>query len=387
MPAADARNRLGLTHDPARRAFVAVFGATLLAFLAIGAALPVLPRYVHGPLNGSDFAVGVVVGAFAVTAVVGRPFAGGWSDSRGRRPVLITGALLAAVGGALYFLPFGVAGLIGARLILGIGDGFVFTAGAAWALDLAPPERRGQVIGLYGLAIWTGLTVGPLIGEGLLAAGGYDAVWVFAAAAPLAGALLATRIPEAPRSSEERSRGWFEPAAVRPGVALALANVGYATIASFIVLHLAERGVGSGAMVFTAFAATVVVARVAAGHLPDRIGPLRAAALFGGAEAAGLLVLAAASSLPVALAGGALAGFGFSLLFPSLALAVVERVDDDRRGVALGSLTSFFDVGMGLGAPLAGTIAAIGGYPAAFAAAAAFALAGVIVSATAPARA
>ena len=51
------------------------------------------------------------------------------------------------------------------RLILGIGDGWVFTAGATWIVDLAPPERRGRVIGLFGLAVWGGLTVGPLLGE------------------------------------------------------------------------------------------------------------------------------------------------------------------------------------------------------------------------------
>ena len=57
--------------------------------------------------------------------------------------------------------------------MLGAGEGTVFTAGSAWIVDLAPPERRGRVIGLYGLAVWAGLSVGPLIGELLLHASGY----------------------------------------------------------------------------------------------------------------------------------------------------------------------------------------------------------------------
>ena len=56
-------------------------------------------------------------------------------------------------------------------------------------------------------------------------------------------------------------------------------------------------------------------------------------------------------------------GAAFSLLFPSLALAVVNRVPEDRRGVAMGTFTAFFDLGVGLGAPAAGLAAAIGGYP------------------------
>jgi MFS family permease len=62
----------------------------------------VLPAYVRGPLHSGDLAVGVVVGAFALTAVVCRPLAGRQADMRGRRAVLVAGSLAMAVGGALY---------------------------------------------------------------------------------------------------------------------------------------------------------------------------------------------------------------------------------------------------------------------------------------------
>ena len=60
-------------------------------------------------------------------------------------------------------------------------------------------------------------------------------------------------------------------------------------------------------------------------------------------------------------------GAAFSLIFPSLALLVVNRVPEDRRGVAMGTFTACFDLGVGLGAPIAGAAAALGGYGAAFA--------------------
>ena len=74
---------------------------------------------------------------------------------------MVLGTLLAALAGLLYLLPTGLPGLIGARLVLGMGEGTVFTAGSAWIVDLAPPGRRGRVIGLYGLAVWSGLSIGP----------------------------------------------------------------------------------------------------------------------------------------------------------------------------------------------------------------------------------
>ncbi|MDX6656674.1 MAG: hypothetical protein QOH62_1467, partial [Solirubrobacteraceae bacterium] len=118
--------------------------------------------------------------------------------------------------------------------------------------------------------------------------------------------------------------------------------------------------------------------RLIAGRLPDTLGPLRAAAAAGCAEAVGLALLALAHSLPVALAGGIVMGWGFSLLFPSLALVAISSIPEHRRGAALGTFTAFFDVGFGLGAPMAGAVASLAGYPAAFWVASAAAAAGVL---------
>jgi len=207
-------------------AFLGVFVAALLGFLSLGAVLPVLPRYVRGPLGAGDLVVGIAVGIFALTAVVGRPLAGRAADARGRRSVVVAGLALLAVSGALYFVPAGVPGVLLARLVTGAGEALVFTAGATWAVDLAPRERRGQVIGLFGMAVWGGLSLGPLAGEGLLAAGGYPAVWAFAATSPLLGALLARRLEDRHEAAELAAPQAMMPRrTVRLGVALALANV------------------------------------------------------------------------------------------------------------------------------------------------------------------
>lgn len=343
-----------------------------------------LPRYVKGELGGGDIEVGIVTGAFAITGLACRPLAGHLADRRGRKVVVVGGALLTAAAGLLYFLPAGVTGLIVARLFLGAGEGSVYTAGSAWVVDMAPPDRRARLIGLYGLAIWGGLTLGPPIGELILRATSFELVWAFAAAAPLLGAVIAARIPEAFQPSEgaEFERRLVSPEALRPGLGLSLSIVGYAAVAAFIVLHLDERGIGHGAEIFTAFAATVVATRLVGGGLPDRIGPLRCVAAAGLIEAAALVTVGAAHSLGVAIAGAIAMGAGFSILFPSLALVVVNRVPEERRGVAMGTFTAFFDLGMGVGGPLVGAVAALGGYEAAFLLAALCALGTVAVAAS-----
>src|SRR5437762_4046769 len=233
--------------------------------MAVGAVLPVLPRYVRGPLHSGDIAVGVVVGCYALTGLAGRPLAGRIADHRGRKPMVVLGTLLAALAGLLYLLPTGLPGLIVARLVLGLGEGSVFTAGSAWIVDLAPPGRRGRVIGLYGLAVWSGLSIGPSVGELLFHASGFHLVWAFAAAAPFLAALVALRIPDPFEPSPEAARGpLIARESIRPGSALSLASVGYAAMAAFIVLHLRANGDSHGAVAFTVFAATVVLTRLLA---------------------------------------------------------------------------------------------------------------------------
>jgi MFS family permease len=177
------------------------------------------------------------------------------------------------------------------------------------------------------------------------------------------------------------------PEALRPGVSLSLAAFGQAAFAGFVVLHMEARGLGHGAAVFTAFGAAVVGARVLAGRLPDVVGPRPTAVGAAGCEALGLAIIGSAHSLPVAIAGAIVMGFGFSVLFPSLALIVVNAVGDARRGAALGTFTAFFDIGMGLGGLAAGTIAAVAGYPAVFWVAAGAAAVGGAVAAAGSTRA
>jgi MFS family permease len=282
-----------------------------------------------------------------------------------------------ALGGALYLLSASVPALVAARLVVGAGEGAVYTAGATWAVDLAPEDRRGLALGLFGLSVWGGLSLGPLAGELLHSGVSYDAVWTATALLPFAGALIALRLPEPPRAAdgEPGPLAWFPRAAHRPGLALALANVGYAALAGFVVLHLRARGIGEGASVFTAFALAVFACRLALSRLPDRAGARRTATAAGLLEAAGLSTIAFAHSLLVALCGAIVVGVGFSMLFPSLALMVVGKVGEDNRGSALGAFTAFFDIGVGLGGPLAGATAALAGYPTVFLLAAAAALA------------
>lgn len=355
--------------------------AGLGSFLAIGAVLPVLPRYVQGPVGGGELAAGVVYGVFALSALAGRPVAGLLSDRYGGRAVLAAGLAITAVAGALLFVPLGVPSLIVARLVVGAGEAFTAIGGTILAIELAEPDRRGRAIGLFGLAFWLGLSLGAIAGEGLFRIGGYETVWVFTALVPVAGLALmrALGMPEERRPRPARQPLLPPRAALLPGVLLGLGGYGYAAMAGFGVLHMDAEGVHGGFMVLAVFAFTAIGLRAVWGNLPDRLGPQRGPAVALVSQAAGLAVLAPASSLTVALPAAALVGLGTSLMFPSLALLVLERVEPERRAAAIGGFSAFLDLGVLISGPASGALAAAAGYDVAFAVAAASSVVGAAV--------
>ncbi len=91
---------------------------------------------------------GLVVGAFAVSAAIVRPWAGRLGDRYGRRVLLSGGSLLVGVVTLAYTQVDAVAGLVGLRLITGLGEAAVFVGAATATQDMAPvaPARRGRLV-------------------------------------------------------------------------------------------------------------------------------------------------------------------------------------------------------------------------------------------------
>ncbi|MEV4379583.1 MFS transporter [Streptosporangium sp. NPDC049644] len=368
-----------------RLALAGVFGGLFCGYLGLTAAIPVLPGFVRERFGAGDFAVGLVVMATALTALLVRPVSGHLADRYGHRLVMRAGALVIAVGGLLYLLPLGLSGLVAVRLLAGVGEASLFTAGAVWVVSLAPHDRRGQLIGLYGVSMWGGISVGTFLGA-LLLNFGYGAVWGFSAAAALVALLLISAVPAPARAGqpgEVRQNGGhtlLPRPVLLPGLALGLAAAGYAGLAAFVVLHLQARGVQSGVVVLSGFSAVYAGTRLFIGRLPDRLGPRRVAIWSGIGEATGLAIIALAPNLPVAVFGSLVMGAGFSLLHPSLALMVMNRTDPSRQGAAIGAYTSFWDLGLAVWGPLIGVVAAGFGYPAVFVVGAVCAMSAVAVA-------
>src|SRR5919106_1995599 len=95
---------------------------------------------------------------------------------------------------AAYVAADSVPLLVALRLITGAGEALFFTGAASAIADMAPDDRRGEAISFFSLALWTGIAIGPVIGEVVLGDAWFDRVWLQAPGLRLAAFLLALRV-------------------------------------------------------------------------------------------------------------------------------------------------------------------------------------------------
>src|SRR5262245_2196711 len=189
--------------------------AVLCGYLALGATIQALP----GLRLGSAATTGALVTLAAAATALARPFAGRWAD-RGA-PVARVGAALVALGAVGHLVARSVPEMAVARLLMGAGEGALFTGALVAVLHDAPVARRGRLIGHFGLSMWGGLALGPV----LAAAFGGAALWFAAAAALTSLALSSGRA--APRVPAPARGPLLPPVALRLGLLLGLSSFGY----------------------------------------------------------------------------------------------------------------------------------------------------------------
>lgn len=333
--------------------------ACVLGYGAIGMTLQVMPAYAQA-LGAGGVTAGFVVTVGSLATMVSRPIAGRFVDRRGARGIALIGAQLGVLGGLGHWLADSLTLLTVARLLLGAGEGVLFTAAIGWVLAQTAPQRRGQVAGQFGLSMWIGLAGGPVVGAALLAVADHRAVWLAASVLPALGWGLLLRTPQAPSpASTGSARGHqalLPRAAWRPGSANMLAGIGYGVVAAFLVPLFAVRFPAAQHLALAVFGCGFILTRVLASPWVDRLGAQRMLLVAFALEALGLGALALAGTMAQALAFAALTGAGLSLLYPCLARWVSDRAGPHERTAALGTLTSAWDLGLALGGPLGGIV-------------------------------
>jgi MFS family permease len=362
--------------------FLLIMLSTFAYFVSIGSLIPILPRYVEGPLDGGNVAVGVAVGAFAITAVLLRPIAGRVSDERGRRILIVSGGVLVGLTTLGLVAVDSLAPLIVLRVLTGIGEAFFYVGAASTINDLAPDHRRGEALSLFSLSLYAGLAVGPVLGELVLAGtNSFGTVWVVSAASALVSGVACIRVPDtrikdAPGVGPRRV---IARVALLPGIALATSIWGLSGFNGFVPLYALELGLDGSRVAFLIFSVIVLLLRLVGARIPDRLGHLRTARIALSVSVTGLTVIGLWQTVTGLYVGAAIFALGQALIFPSLMSYVVSRAAPSERGSVVGTFTAFFDLAFGLGAVSLGAVSEALGYRGLFLSAAAVAGAGLVM--------
>lgn len=356
--------------------FWLLISATFLGFVGIGTVLPALGPHVKHDLQASDEVVGWVIGIFSFVALLSRFFSGPLADRRGRKITFLTGLVSCGCAGAAYMVPMGLASAYGGRMLQGFGEACLYTGAAAWAVEVAGTHRSGQALGYVSSGIWGGISVGPVIGHWL---GTFlnAATFQLVAAVAAFGLALLVREDFQPHRHQDRRRVVSSSLLVS-GLAIGFVNIHYPVITGFLILFLAQHG-GSGPTAFSTYAVVILVSRFFLGGLPDRLHPAITFYVGLAVMATGLLLLAAGPRPIFAIGAAGLLGFGFSFPWSSVASTVLRRTPAQSHGSVVGVLSAFYDLFVGAGSLLAGSIAERHGYSAAFIMAA-VALAGAAIA-------
>lgn len=163
-------------------------------------------------------AYSIVFGALLVTG-------GRTGDRLGRRRTFELGVALFVGASALCGLAPNVGTLVAARALQGVGAAFLVPASVALLIASVPPERRTQMVALWGGIGALAVATGPSLGAALVSAGGWR--WAFYVNLPVGLLVLALGRRHLTESAPE-------PAAARPdygGVALATVSVAAVVLA------------------------------------------------------------------------------------------------------------------------------------------------------------
>ncbi|MGH7263697.1 MAG: MFS transporter [Candidatus Rokuibacteriota bacterium] len=347
------------------------------------AAYFLLPLHLR-TLGASDALVGVVMGLYSGTSILCQPVVGVWVDRVGRRPFMLVGAALAALG-ALGFAaaPEALSLFLLLRVVQGMGSAMYFVSNFTLIVDLVPAARRGQALGIFGISGLTSTAVGPALGEVIVRAWGFRVFFLATASLAVLALLVSARVAEPPArraaASDGPAVGPLGAVLVAPRLPMTLGfgfGLGLGVVFTFLPLYAATLGIERIGPFAVAYAAGALLVRALGGRLIDTVGrkPVIVPAL--GIQAAGAAVLAVTGALvggagfapvPLIVLTGLLLGVAHGFLYPALSALVLDLTPEGRRGQVIAVFSTFVGAGQATGAMSFGTLTHWLGYGPAFA--------------------
>lgn len=356
---------------PENRLFTLDFVSATLANFASSFGMQILvatlPVYVIS-LGGTQAETGLVSGALTFTAVFFRPFFGWLTDAWRRRPLVLIGASCYGLANVVYLLAGSIPILLVGRFVHGFGLSCYSTAASAYVADIAPPNRRAEAVGLFSAAYACALIIGPVIGFMIIGSTGFQYLFYFTGGLAFVALAISLFARERRPPGEIKRQPWSPRTGIVAVDALPLAwtmlctGMGFGAVTTFISIFAQSRGVQNPGFYFMIQAIALLVSRTFAGILADRYGRsfviIPAVILM----AVALALLPLAHGFPWFVISASLYGIGFGSAWPATMALLIDRIQSEKRGLAISTYFTGFDAGITIGAILLGVASQYWGF-------------------------
>ena len=151
------------THILNWRVFYSLNLAIFTSMLGMGIVIPFMPIYAK-ELGATGVSIGFFFASFPLAQILFMPLIGRLSDRHGRKAFIAAGLLLSSLMSLVYVSAPNIVYLTLGRFFQGIAVALIIPISTAYVGDLAPAERRGELMGIFNLALTSSIGVGPLLG-------------------------------------------------------------------------------------------------------------------------------------------------------------------------------------------------------------------------------
>ena len=322
--------------------------------------LPILPIFATEVIRLDEGYVGLVVGAFSLTALLSRPFIGHLLDNYNRKTVILLALILFVGAFTSYNFVATIAMLLLVRMAHGVSWAAITTSTATIVADIVPEKRRGAGIGYFSMTMPLAMIIGPALG--LLIFGvsrNFSVIFVISAFLGLLSLILIKllKLPSVSRSRKPLEISVF---ALYEKRAAGLAfmqfcySFVYSGVITFLPLYAHKNSIEHSGVFFMFYAAGVLLSRFIVRNAFDLRGPTPLLISGFSCFALGILSLAFSSSQTTFFISGILAGFGGGIVMPTISTMTMNVVESFYRGKANATVFTAMDIGMGLGALMIG---------------------------------
>lgn len=326
--------------------------SSIAAFANFYLLLAVVPLYA-GTDNANTIAAGVATGSMMAATVL-TELATPWLLAKlGYRYSMAAGIALLGIPALLLPISPDIVTIVLVSLLRGTGLAILVVAGTSLAADLAPEGRRGEGLGLYGLAVSVPSIIGLPAGVWLAEHLGYTPVFLIAAATAGIALLFMPALPNH-RSVYERTsnilsamrRGMI----ARPVLVFASTTMAAGVIVTFLPLALGDDAQNLATIALLIQSGTTSLARWLAGRIGDSFGSHRLILPAVVAAATGALCLTVLDMQWLVVIGITIFGVGFGIAQNATLSVMFERVPKSEFGQISALWNLAFDAGLGIGA-------------------------------------